>query len=165
MIIRKAELKDLESLLHIYNYEIINGTATFDIFPKSIEEWNIWYLSHNTSHHPLYVAELDGQQIGGFVSLSSYRSKEAYKSTVELSLYVSPEYRQHGIATQLMDFIIRLAREESQIHTIVSVITSDNKISIMLHQKFGFQYCGTLREIGFKMGEYLNVDNYQLIVH
>ncbi len=163
MIIRKAELKDLGALLDIYNYEVINGTATFDIVPKNLDEWQIWFQNHSSTHHPLYVAEIDNR-IGGYVTLSSYREKEAYNGTVELSLYVSPDYRQHGIASCLMELAIQLAKEDTQIHTIISVITSNNEISISLHQKYGFQYCGTLHEVGFKMGHYLDVDNYQLII-
>ena len=164
MIIRKAELKDLEELLNIYNYEVVNGTATFDIVPKNLAEWQAWFQNHNSTHHPLYVAEIDNH-IGGYVTLSSYREKEAYNSTVELSLYVSPDYRQRGVASRLMEFAIQLAKEDEQIHTIISVITSNNQISILLHQKYGFKYCGTIHEVGFKMGNYLDVDNYQLIIH
>jgi len=163
MIIRKAEGKDLNELLAIYNYEVENGVATFDIQPKTLEEWNIWFLNHGTPRHPLYVAEID-RHIGGYVSLSPYREKEAYDSTAELSLYVSPAYRRCGIANQLMAFILDQAKSEAQIHTIISVITSTNRISIRLHEKYGFTYCGTLREVGIKGGNYLDIDNYQLIL-
>lgn len=163
MIIRKAQINDLEELLEIYNYEVTYGIATFDIEPKSLEEWRIWFREHSTEHHPLYVAEIDGH-IGGYATLSPYREKEAYDSTVELSLYVSPDYRRRGIAKKLMESAIRHARENARIHTIISVITSDNEVSIRLHRKFGFAYSGTLREVGFKMGNYRDVDNYQLIV-
>lgn len=163
MIIRRAEPKDLDELLAIYNYEVAHGIATFDIRPKSREEWKRWFQEHNTEHHPLYVAEIDAR-VGGYISFSPYREKEAYDGTVELSLYVSPHYRRRGIAGQLMEFAIGIAKENPRIHTIISVITSGNEVSIRLHEKFGFLYCGTLREVGFKMGEYRDVDNYQLIV-
>ena len=163
MIIRKAEEKDLEELLAIYNYEVQNGNATFDIEPKTLEEWHLWFQRHSTVLHPLFVAET-GLHIGGYVSLPPYREKEAYKNTAELSLYIAPSYRRQGIANQLMDYIIQAAKKENQIHTIISVITSSNRISIHLHEKYGFHYCGTIREVGLKNGAYLDIDNYQLLL-
>ena len=161
MLIRKAERKDLEQLLEIYNYEVVNGVATFDIEPKTIEEWETWFKKYNVGNHPLYVGEIDGK-VAGYVSLSSYREKEAYKSTVELSIYIGKDFRGQGVATKLMAFMIDLAREDESIHTIVSVITSGNKASSRLHEKFKFEFCGTIREVGIKFGEYRDIDNYRL---
>ena len=163
MLIRKAEFKDIGQLLDIYNYEVLNGCATLDLTPKTIDEWTIWFNSHNTGCYPLYVAE-DGQKIAGYASLSSYREKEAYMSTAELSVYVAPEYRNLGVATRLLQTIINYAEQDSKIHLIVSVITSGNTASQRLHEKFNFAFCGTIHEAGFKFGEYLSIDNYELIL-
>ncbi len=161
MKIRKAEIKDLKELLDIYNYEVKNGVATLDLEEKNIEEWKEWFLNHNKDNHPLFVAEVEGH-IAGYVSLSSYREKEAYKSTVELSIYIGAEYRKVGIATKLMDFILKVAKNDESIHTVVSVITSGNKASEKLHKKFDFEFCGTIKEVGIKFGKYRDIDNYRL---
>ena len=161
MKIRKAEIKDLKELLDIYNYEVKNGVATLDLEEKNIEEWKEWFLNHNKDNHPLFVAEVEGH-IAGYVSLSSYREKEAYKSTVELSIYIGAEYRKVGIATKLMDFILKEAKNDESIHTVVSVITSENKASEKLHKKFDFEFCGTIKEVGIKFGKYRDIDNYRL---
>ena len=163
MKIRKAQKEDLPELLTIYNYEVENGVATFDTTPATEEQRRDWLQNHNIENHPLYVAELDGKAVG-YVSLSSFNDKEAYSGTVELSLYIGPEYRGRGIGRDLMKFIIELAERENGIHTIVSLITSENKASIQLHQEYGFQYCGTIKEAGYKFGRYLDVDYYQLIL-
>lgn len=163
MIIRKAELKDLEELLGIYNHEVLFGVATLDLEPKTLAEWKIWFEHHNVDNHPLYVAEVDNHA-AGYVSLSSYREKEAYKTTVELSVYIGPDYRKMGIAAALMGFILEEARKDERIHTVVSVITSGNEASKKLHEKFGFEFCGTIREVGMKFGRYLDIDNYSLKV-
>ncbi len=163
MIIRKAEQRDLKELLDIYNYEVINGVATLDLEPKNTDDWQIWLDSHNTGNHPLIVAEIDGQ-CAGYASLSQYREKEAYKSTVELSVYVSPYHRNCGVATALMSEIIKMAREDETVHTVVSVITAGNEASVKLHSKFGFEFCGTIREVGEKFGKYLDIENYSLSV-
>lgn len=163
MIIRKAEIKDIEALLDIYNYEVENTTATFDLNKKTIEQWTTWYENHNIGNHPLIVAEVDGV-VAGYASLSTYREKEAYKSTVELSVYVSTSFRRQGVATALMEEIIRLAREDETTHTVVSVITSENNESVRLHEKFGFTFSGTIHEVGMKFGRYLGISNYELQV-
>lgn len=163
MMIRTAELRDLPELLEIYNYEVVNGTATFDLQPKTLEERRVWFDEHNVDHHPLIVAEIDGR-VAGYASLSAYRPKEAYRSTAELSVYISPDFRRRGVATELMETILQIAREDEALHLVVSVITGGNEASIRLHEKFGFNFCGTMHEVGQKFGKYLDIDNYELRV-
>ena len=89
MTIRKAERKDIVSLLEIYNHEVLHGVSTLDINPKTVEQWTVWFENHNIKNHPLIICE-DKGIIMGYSTLSSYREKEAYASTVELSIYVHP---------------------------------------------------------------------------
>lgn len=161
--IRKAEQKDLEALLAIYNYEVQNGVATLDLRPKSLTEWQEWFDCHNVDNHPLLAAVIDGQ-VAGYASLSPYREKEAYCSTVELSVYVDKQHRGRGAATALMEHILEEARADLRTHTVVSVITAGNDASERLHEKFGFTFCGTIREVGVKFGAYRDIDNYSLRV-
>lgn len=161
--IRKPVREDIPALLGIYNYEVENGTATLDINKKSLKDWEKWYDNHNKENHPLIVCECDGE-VAGYATLSSYREKEAYKSTTELSVYVSPFHRKKGIGRLLMEEIIRLAREDESIHIIVSVITSGNEASCRLHEKFGFEFCGTIKEAGIKFGKFVDIENYRLRV-
>lgn len=163
MLIRKAELKDLKDLLEIYNYEVVYGISTLDIHPRTLEEWQQWFDVHNIDNHPLIVAEMDGRAVG-YASLSAYREKEAYCSTVELSVYVDVSYRKRGVAGQLMEAILDMAKEDESIHMVVSVITGGNEASIRLHDKYGFSYCGSLHEVGVKLGEYRDIENYELRV-
>ena len=190
MFIRKAETKDIQELLDIYNYEVENGVATLDLESKTYPEWERWYAVHNIKNHPLYVAEMESSdvadedkavikkdsnapagvdlpgagEVAGYASLSSYREKQAYCSTVELSIYVSPKYRGRGVASALMEFILEKARQDESIHMVVSVITSGNVASSHLHEKFGFTFCGRIPEVGMKFGKYLDIDNYSLSV-
>lgn len=161
--IRKAELSDLEALLDIYNYEVLNGVATLDIKPKTYEERKVWFYEHNIKNHPLLVYEDDGKAVA-YVSLSKYREKEAYNSTVELSVYVHHEFSGRGIATALLTEILDIAAADESIHTIVSVITGSNMVSKKLHEKFGFKFSGTIKEAAFKFGKYIDIDNYTLHV-
>ena len=163
MLIRKAEQKDLQALLEIYNYEVVNGVSTLDLNPRTLEDWQIWFDRHNVANHPLYVAEVEGR-VAGYSSLSSYREKEAYKSTVELSIYISPDFRKRGLATALMAFILEEAKTDERTHAVVSVITAGNEASCKLHEKFGFSFCGTVPEVGMKFGKYQDIVTYSLIV-
>ena len=163
MRIRKAEQKDLVALLDIYNYEVINGVSTLDLNPRTLAERQIWFDHHNVENHPLYIAEIDGC-VAGYSSLSSYREKEAYKSTVELSIYISPDYRKRGIATALMEFILEEAKADARTHSVVSVITAGNEASCNLHEKFGFTFCGTVPQVGMKFGKFQDIVTYSLIV-
>ncbi len=163
MQIRTARQEDLLELLEIYNYEVENGVATLDLTPRTVEEWQSWFERHNVENHPLIVAKIDGS-VAGYASLSSYREKEAFRSTVELSIYVAPAFRRRGVAGALMADIIEQAKADERTHTVVSVITAGNEASRKLHEKFGFEFCGTIREVGVKFGEYRDIENYSLLV-
>lgn len=162
MVIRAGERRDVKRLLDIYNYEVECATATFDLTPRTLEERMEWFEEHR-GHHPLIVAEKDGE-VAGYATLSPYRTKEAYKSTVELSVYVDAAFRGQGIGKALMEEILRMAREDETLHTVISVITGGNAVSTRIHEEFGFIHCGTMREVGEKFGKLLDIDNYQLMV-
>ncbi len=163
MVIRTAEEKDMPELLNIYNYEVEHGLATFDLNPKTMEERLVWFREHNVGNRPLIVAEEDGKAVG-YASLSSYRPKEAYAATVELSVYIDMDYRRRGIAGELAYAILEIAKERDDIHTVISVITGGNEASIRLHERLGFIHCGTIREVGVKFGKMLDIENFQLLV-
>ncbi len=163
MHIRLAEERDLLPTLTIYNYEVEHGVATLDLTPKTPAEWQIWMDEHNQNNHPLLVAEVAGE-VAGYASLSPYRTKEAYRSTVELSVYIAPTHRRQGVATALMEEILKLATADPITHNVVSVITAGNEASIRLHRRFGFTYCGRITEVGVKFDRMLDIDNYQKLV-
>ena len=163
MEIRIAQQADLPALLDIYNEEVVNGTATLDLHAKTLEGRQVWFDAHNKDNHPLIVAVIDGA-VAGYASLSDYREKEAYRTTVELSIYVARAFRRQGVATTLMSAIIDMARQDERTHLVVSVITSGNEASHKLHDKFGFTFCGNIPEAGMKFGAYQGIDNFYLVV-
>lgn len=163
MEIRIAQQADLPALLDIYNDEVLHGVATLDLTAKTLAERQVWFDAHNKANHPLIVAQIDGE-IAGYASLSDYREKEAYRTTVELSIYVARAFRRQGVATTLMGAILDMAHADDRTHLVVSVITSGNQASKILHDKFGFTFCGTIPEAGMKFGEYQGIDNFYLLV-
>ncbi|MDY5973043.1 MAG: N-acetyltransferase family protein [Butyricicoccus sp.] len=163
LTIRPAALRDLEALTAIYNYEVEHGVATLDLTPRTLAERRVWLDAHNVDNHPLLVAEVDGVVVG-YASLSSYRPKDAYRTTVELSVYIAPDRRGQGVASALMTELLALARRDPDTHAVVSVITSGNEASRRLHEKFGFTFCGTVPDVAFKFGRSLGIDHYRLSV-
>ncbi len=161
--IRKAAGSDISAMLDIYNFEVENGTATLDLERVSLESRLEWFELHNKNNHPLIVAEKNGEVVG-YACLSPFRVKPAYNSTVELSVYVSHKHKGRGIGKALMSEILELAREDEKTHLVVSVITSENKVSCQMHEKFGFSLCGRIHEAAFKFGRAIDVIFYELKV-
>lgn len=159
VIVRPANLADVPALLEIYNYEVENGVATLDLQPKSMSAWELWFDAHQAPNHPLVVAEVDGT-VAGYACLSPFRHKDAYRSTVELSVYTHPDWRRRGVASVLMDDILRRAGENPDIHLVISVITGNNLASERLHRKFGFTHVGDIGEVAFKHGKYLSISMF-----
>ncbi|NLT95364.1 MAG: N-acetyltransferase [Clostridia bacterium] len=155
MIIRKANLRDLEAITKIYNYAVLNLTATFDEEPKDWEERKEWFSSHQDPRYPLIVAEEKGD-IVGWGSISPFRPRKAYRFSGETSVYVRNDMYGKGIGTLLLQELVRLARE-SGLHTLLAIIVDDNEASIKLHSKFGFETVGRFKEVGYKFGKWLNV--------
>ena len=161
--IRRAVIDDVQDCLNIYNYEVEHGVATLDLEPRTLEEWHEWYNAHSDEHHPIIVGTIDDVVVG-YASLSPYRLKDAFKSTVELSIYIHQDYRGQGVATRLMEHILEMAKADTMIHNVVSVITAGNEGSTKLHNRFGFTYCGLTPEVGFKHGKYQDTETYALLV-
>ena len=122
-----------------------------------------WFAAHQTVEHCIFVGLIDDVVVG-YASLSPYRTKDAFKSTVELSIYIHQEYRGKGVASKLMAHILEYAKETETLHTVVSVITAGNAASTALHERFGFTYCGLTPQVGFKHGKYQDTETYALLV-
>jgi len=160
-MIRECEIKDVEAIKAIYNEAIKNTTVVFDIEPKSDEVMQNWFNAHK-GYHKIFVYDHEGTAVG-FASLSKYREHQAFASTVELSIYTEKDSRGLGIGTALMQHVLEYGKNCSEIHTIVSVITSTNVRSVKFHLDHGFKHCGTIEDAGYKFGTYLGIDNLQII--
>jgi L-amino acid N-acyltransferase YncA len=160
LIIRKATAADIKAITEIYNEAILNTDATFDMEPKTIAEQEAWFDTHGPKN-PVLVAEIDGV-ICGWASLSQWSTRCAYTDTAEISLYVKQAYHRQGIGKYLMETALSEGKRIG-LHTILSRITSGNEISIHLHQQFGFEHIGTMKEVGKKFGRMLDVCMLQKI--
>ena len=157
-MIRKATEHDLSAIKDIYNYAVLNTTATYDINPRD-DKYFADMLSEHTGKDLLAVYEDNGDIIG-YVALSQFSRRDAYDITAELSVYVKADCQNKHIGTQLMEYALSYAQTENRFLTIVSLITSDNEHSIYLHKKFGFEFGGKIKNAGFKFNRMLGVDIY-----
>lgn len=157
-MIRKATEHDLSAIKNIYNYAVLNTTATYDINPRD-DKYFVDMLNEHTGKYLLAVYEDNGDIIG-YVALSQFSRRDAYDITAELSVYVKADCQNEHIGTQLMEYALSYAQTENRFLTIVSLITSDNEHSIYLHKKFGFEFGGKIKNAGFKFNRMLGVDIY-----
>lgn len=157
-MIRKATEHDLSAIKDIYNYAVLNTTATYDINLRD-DKYFADMLSEHTGKYLLAVYEDNGDIIG-YVALSQFSRRDAYDITAELSVYVKADCQNKHIGTQLMEYALSYAQTENRFLTIVSLITSDNEHSIYLHKKFGFEFGGKIKNAGFKFDSFLGVDIY-----
>ncbi|TCT15982.1 phosphinothricin acetyltransferase [Melghiribacillus thermohalophilus] len=158
MIIREAQEQDFKAILNIMNFYIQNTTYTFTTEIQTMEKLTRWYHQLG-SRYPFLVADLHGV-IAGYAYLSPYRPKEAYQHTAELTIYLDRAYQGKGVGGKLMKAILDQAAERN-FHTVISVITSDNRSSIAFHKRFGFQYAGELKEVGYKKNSWISTVYYQ----
>lgn len=156
-----ATKEDITDIVTIYNDAILHTTATFDTKTKTVEEMLQWF-SHHSELYPVIVSRED-DTVTGYCSLTQFKEKDAYKHTVELSVYIHPEHRRKGLARKLMEEIINIAKELGH-HTIISCITSGNEVSEKLHEKLDFKKVGQINEAGKKFDEWLDIVYYQKMI-
>lgn len=160
--IRPFEIKDTQSILDIINYNILNSTALYDYKIRDLETQKTILEDKINKGFPVIVAECDGKLVG-FGMYSEFRFREAYKFTVEHSVYISPNEMGKGIGKMIMAQLIIQAKAQG-LHTMIGVIDSENKSSITFHEQFGFKTVGIIKESGFKFDRWLDSVFMQLLL-
>lgn len=159
--VRPARLDDAEAIRQIYNAEVTTSTVTFDIAPRSLEEQRR-YLSDRRGAHAVLVAEEAGEVVG-YGALSPWRSKAAYSTSVEDSVYVHPGHQGRGIGKTLLSELVAVATAQG-FHAVFARIVGGHEASIRLHEAVGFEVVGTEREVGRKFGRWLDVVIMELLL-
>ena len=152
---RLASADDAGPIRAIYNAEVLESTITFDMVPRTHEEQLAWLVDHRGAH-PAIVAVDDAGMVVGFASVSPYRSRPAYATTVEDSVYVDRSCRGNGVGRLLLGDLITVAQAHG-FHAVMARIVDGHEASIALHRACGFDLVGVEREVGRKFSRWLDV--------
>ncbi|MDZ4179397.1 MAG: N-acetyltransferase family protein [Coriobacteriia bacterium] len=152
--VRDAIAADATAIADIYNHYILESTVTFHIDPVTPEEREAW-LSHHGESYPVVVAQCDGV-VEGWGSLSPWGERPGWCHTVEISVYVAPDARGHGIGPLLTQHLLQRASLVGH-HAVMSQIVSDNTASLAMAERAGFVRVGHMREVGRKFDRWLDV--------
>jgi len=152
--IRPYHKDDARAILSIVNYNIHNSTALYDYEPRTLENQMAIFDEKIKKGFPIRVAIINDEVVG-FGYYSEFRFREAYKFTVEHSVYAHQNHQGKGIGKFILSELIALAKTQ-KLHTMIGVIDSENTSSIEFHKKFGFETVGFIKESGFKFERWLH---------
>ncbi|MEZ0169028.1 N-acetyltransferase family protein [Microvirga sp. TS319] len=155
LLVRPSADADLPAIAAIYAHAVTHGTASFELDPPDEAEMARRREAVLQAGYPYLAAERDGE-ILGYAYAGPYRTRPAYRSTVEDSIYVAPSAQGRGVGRVLLERLIGecVARD---FRLMVAVIgDEDSKSSIALHKSLGFEPVGVLKGIGYKHGRWLS---------
>ena len=162
MELRRAVTADAEAIRAIYNREVLTATVTFDLVERSLVDQTEWLAARDGAHAVLVCTDEDDNVIG-FGSLSPYRDRPAYRTTVEDSIYVDRNHQGIGVGRLVLEGLVDTARDHG-FHSVIGRIVGGHDASIALHQKCGFEVVGTEREVGRKFNTWLDVVIVQKLI-
>ncbi|MGF9756170.1 N-acetyltransferase family protein [Microvirga sp. 0TCS3.31] len=154
-VIRPSRETDMPAIAAIYAHAVIHGTASFELDPPTEAEMTRRRDDILKGNYPYLVAEMNGD-ILGYAYAGAYRTRPAYRSTVEDSIYVAPSAQGQGVGRALLVALIEHC-EALDFRLMVAVIgDEDSHGSIALHRSLGFEPAGILKGIGYKHGRWLS---------
>jgi phosphinothricin acetyltransferase len=153
--VRPAVDADAEAIRSIYNVEVLESTVTFDLVPRSLEEQREWLRARSGAHAVLVAVDADDEVVG-YGSLSAYKDRAAYSTTVEDSVYVRRDRQGGGVGRLLLAELLAVATAHG-FHAVMARIVGGHDASTRLHAALGFEIVGTEREVGRKFGRWLDV--------
>ncbi len=153
--LRPAQETDMEGVQRIYGDHVSHGLASFEEAPPSVDEMRSRFRTLKSQSFPYLVAERpDG--IVGYSYAGPYRTRSAYRFTIENSVYVAKDCSGQGIGRALLSALIAECEKGPWRQMIAIIGNSGNRASIALHEKLGFQLVGTLRDVGFKHDQWVD---------
>lgn len=154
-VVRDAVEADMGAVQAIYAHHVLNGLATFEEIPPSVDEILIRRAVVVAHGLPYLVAERVGRVVG-YSYATAYRARPAYRFTVEDSVYVGEGLGGQGIGTALLAELVRRCEDGPWRQMIAVIGNSGNAASVALHRGMGFRRVGTLRAVGFKFGRWVD---------
>jgi L-amino acid N-acyltransferase YncA len=159
--VRPATIADAERLCRIYNREVTESTVTLDLVPRTLEAQQ-HYIVERSGGLAVVVAH-DGDEVVGFASLSFYRDRHGYRTSVEDSIYVDRSHQRRGVGTLLLSELLVVAAGHG-FHTVFARIVGPQPASVALHRSHGFDLVGIEREVARKFNRWHDVAVYQKLL-
>jgi len=162
VILREASFEDAPALAEIYAHHVLHGFGTFEEEPPSAEELGQRLAEVRARGLPWLVAE-DEEDGGllGYAYASTFRTRSAYRFTVEDSVYVAPDSQGRGVGRALLGELIARCEALGARQMLAVIGDSANAPSIALHRAMGFEMCGTTRAVGYKAGRWVDIVSMQ----
>jgi L-amino acid N-acyltransferase YncA len=161
VVIRDAAPADLAIIRTIYSHHVLHGLASFEEVPPDAGEIERRYRDIVDRGLPYVVVEADGR-VAGFAYAGPYRTRPAYRYTVEDSVYVAPDAAGRGLGRAALAEVIHRAAGRGCRQMIAIIGDSGNHASIRLHEKLGFRHAAVLQAVGFKFGRWVDTVLMQL---
>ncbi|GFE65818.1 GNAT family N-acetyltransferase [Litoreibacter roseus] len=153
--IRNSVRDDVVGILRIYSHEVLHGLATFEEVPPAEDEMAERRASILDLGLPYLVAEQGGHVVG-YAYAGRYRTRPAYRYSIENSVYIDRDFRGQGLGRLLLSELIAQSERGSWRQMVAVIGDSQNVGSIRLHEQMGFRHIGTLEKVGFKLGQWVD---------
>jgi len=154
-MVRPSNESDIEAISAIYAHYVRHSTATFETEPPDPIEMGRRRANIQLCNLPYIVAEANGLVVG-YAYATPYRPRNAYRFTVEDSIYIHPEHLGKGVGKALLASLIDACKHGGARQMIAIIGGSDNAASIRLHESFKFNHAGTLKSVEFKFEQWLD---------
>ena len=161
LFVRPAALSDSGAILDIYSHYITGSTVTFELTVPSQEDFRR-RMADIMEDYPFLVC-CDGGHIVGYAYAHRHQSREAYRYSAEISVYLRPHYTGLGIGKVLCEAVIELLKRQ-KVQTLYSAVSLPNEPSCALHEALGFSQVGLWRSTGRKLGQWLDIVWYELVL-
>lgn len=158
-MVRPASEEDLPRIAAIYSHWVEHTAVTFDLVAPSVAEWGERFAGAREGRYPWLVADAGGD-VAGYATTAAFRSKPAYRSTVETTIYLEPTRVRHGLGRELYAALLDEAAARG-FHLAAAGITLPNAASVGLHEALGFTSVGVFTEVGHKLGAWRDVGWWQ----
>ena len=159
-MIRPVNTSHASELCEIYNHYIKNTIITFEEKEVSVDDMKERIIQA-TQKLP-WIVYIENDRVIGCAYASEWKSRCAYKFSVETTIYIHPEFGGKGIGSILYEELISKLKK-LDLHAVIGGIAVPNEASVALHKKFGFEKVGQFKEVGFKLNKWIDVEYWELI--
>ena len=153
--IRSARLTDIPVITRIYAHAVKHGTSSFELQPPDEAEMARRMNELTSRNFPYLVAEL-GDVLAGYAYAAPYRTRPAYRFTVENSVYVAPDIQRRGVGKAMLEELIEASTERGFRLMVAVIGDSMQAASIGVHEATGFRHVGVFENIGYKFDRWLD---------